>query len=448
MRVKLVFVLAPFLVVSSASAGPVLVLPSEQGVLWPATGAELCQAAEHTRPSSSSADSTPSLAQYEKAPRNASSTYTGALVSWDFDDTGTVAAAEGPWAVHAELSDDCGRGPGVSGLALELDGSGAYGTLPTDTGIMDNLASLESGSISMWFRFDEVPPYTEIHPLFYVGSGVGGVESSYIELEIGHFSSNSYLYFTVLSGYSFEGGKYFHQIPLCIRSQQELEPQRWYHVAVTVSETGNHFYLDGVELNPPHYPFGNETTQSFYADVWAPSVAWFGRGILGSIEHEQYLDGGIDDVQLHDRILSSDEIAAYVASTKQAAHVTFDSDIPATCVGSLSLSGTANAVSQLGYQVDAGPLTEISAELSWVIAPTLGPGHHTVEVHMLDHFGQTHSDAIDMANVDLNSDLTLGIDDLLLLIGAWGESDAQHDLTGDLSVDIADLLLMLEAWPL
>ncbi len=49
---------------------------------------------------------------------------------------------------------------------------------------------------------------------------------------------------------------------------------------------------------------------------------------------------------------------------------------------------------------------------------------------------------------DLNDDELVDVNDLLMLLEAWGsgESDNQADLNGDGIIDVTDLLMMLEAW--
>lgn len=122
--------------------------------------------------------------------------------------------------------------------------------------------------------------------------------------------------------------------------------------------------------------------------------------------------------------------------------------MPDTCFGTVTLTGSADGVASLGWRVDEGSVTEIDPALAWSIDPSVPPGHHTIEVMMEDHFGVLHSDTVEIANVDLNADGIMAIDDLLVLLGGWGEANSSIDLTGDETVDIADLLVMLGAWPL
>ena len=48
---------------------------------------------------------------------------------------------------------------------------------------------------------------------------------------------------------------------------------------------------------------------------------------------------------------------------------------------------------------------------------------------------------------DFNEDGVVDVNDLLLLIAAWGSCDAcPEDLNGDGVVDVSDLLMLIAAW--
>jgi hypothetical protein len=47
---------------------------------------------------------------------------------------------------------------------------------------------------------------------------------------------------------------------------------------------------------------------------------------------------------------------------------------------------------------------------------------------------------------DVNSDGSVNVSDLLLIVGAWGSNDAEADVNEDGSVGVADLLMVIEAW--
>ena len=46
---------------------------------------------------------------------------------------------------------------------------------------------------------------------------------------------------------------------------------------------------------------------------------------------------------------------------------------------------------------------------------------------------------------DINQDDVVDVSDLLLVIGAWGES-GEADINGDGTVDVSDLLILIGAW--
>ncbi|MDP7029111.1 MAG: hypothetical protein QF733_02710 [Phycisphaerales bacterium] len=55
-------------------------------------------------------------------------------------------------------------------------------------------------------------------------------------------------------------------------------------------------------------------------------------------------------------------------------------------------------------------------------------------------------DAGPWTDADLNGDGVVGVDDLLMIIGAWGEQDSSADLDQDGVVGVDDLLIVLDAW--
>ena len=47
---------------------------------------------------------------------------------------------------------------------------------------------------------------------------------------------------------------------------------------------------------------------------------------------------------------------------------------------------------------------------------------------------------------DVDGDNTVGVNDLLAVIAAWGTSDAAADVDGDGNVGVNDLLALIAAW--
>jgi hypothetical protein len=47
---------------------------------------------------------------------------------------------------------------------------------------------------------------------------------------------------------------------------------------------------------------------------------------------------------------------------------------------------------------------------------------------------------------DANGDGNVNVNDLLILIGNWGQSDSPADVNNDGIVNVSDILLMIDAW--
>lgn len=203
---------------------------------------------------------------------------------------------------------------GVSGTALGFDGKGGYGAI--DAGAPQALASLNEGSISLWFRFDDVPGENTIHPLFYLGDDTGDPGNSGLIIEIGHFGQETTIYCTVVAGSG--------RIPQCFNSKQDLVPGELYHFVVVVDEVPggrpnrgtNTGYLNGAELTDREYRYGGPNMAYFLDDIAAPRETWFGRGYLSSVSKVQSLNGLVDEVFVFDRPLSAQQVSSYYQRTK------------------------------------------------------------------------------------------------------------------------------------
>ena len=68
-----------------------------------------------------------------------------------------------------------------------------------------------------------------------------------------------------------------------------------------------------------------------------------------------------------------------------------------------------------------------------------------------DYAGTTESALNDLVKStpcpsDLNGDDYVNVDDLLLLIAAWGNTSGDEDINSDGSVNVDDMLLLIVAW--
>ncbi len=250
------------------------------------------------------------LATGATAPVSPQIPYAGAVVAaWTFEEgKGDRIRDVGPHGMDAVMRDGAWT-QGVRGTGVEFDGLGGHVAL--QSGTPSELSSLEEGTISLWFRFDDVPGTDTIHPLFYVGDGLGGPGNSELIIEVGHFGSKTQIYFTVVTNNEV--------IPQCFNSFEKLVPGELYHFAAVVDQLPgpnpnrgtNTGYLNGRELDPRHYRFGGKNMAHFLDDVVDPKETWFGRGYLSQVAEPQELDGLVDEVIVWDRPLTQAEVLAY-----------------------------------------------------------------------------------------------------------------------------------------
>lgn len=229
--------------------------------------------------------------------------------SWSFDETSGNTLHDDSLNGFDGTSINAPRWtPGVRGNALSFDGTNQYVEISDGNGHPDAIGDLATGTISLWFQFHTLTATDEIHPILYLGDGIGGSGNSSLILEVGHFNAgNSKVYFTVLWDDT--------QIRLCFDSSFPLVPHRWYEVTVVIGPHGNRGYLDGEEMianapQPParHFNFGNETIRQFFADVVDKRVFWIGRGFLGDRTNDQYLTGQVDELRIYDRPLCAAQV--------------------------------------------------------------------------------------------------------------------------------------------
>ena len=197
---------------------------------------------------------------------------------------------------------------GVRGSGLRFDGKDDVVTILNSRGsIPSHLGTLGQGTISLWFKLNEVPDGKGIQPIFYFGSwtecaNVLDAANQGIVIEVGHHPlhyESKRLYFTIFSngctGPSF-----------CFDSWVDMEADRWYHFAAVVGEDFNNGYLDGNPLEPIYYSFGNETYSQFFDDAKRKDVIWLGKGFWNTETY--YLNGSIDELRIYNRPLSDQEI--------------------------------------------------------------------------------------------------------------------------------------------
>lgn len=176
---------------------------------------------------------------------------------------------------------------------------------------------LDYGSISMWFKFVEMPANGEVMlPILYFGNST--TNSSGLIIEIGHFS-----------GFEYNGTQIFYTVTannrgdnttpnFCFDSRINLTNNTWYNFVVTVNSTGNTAYLNGAEMTDRHYNFGSATDSIFFSNITNANLFTIGYGKFASevqSKHWHEFNGTIDELRIWNTSLKANEVyQQYIAN--------------------------------------------------------------------------------------------------------------------------------------
>lgn len=378
----------------------------------------------------------------------------GLVSHWSFDTLENGITTEPVYGLDATVF-GAQLNQGALHGGLYFDGTDDYASVASMASVQQTIGSLNVGTISAWFRFDHIPAFAEVLDIFYFGdqndySAYGPAADCY-ELEIGHFSSQSRLYWTHIK---IDDAGDSH-IPLCWSTSENLGKERWYHIVSATSYSGTTVYLDDVEIYQGSnltWQFGDETKRRFLGDVQRQEVLWFGKG-LWNFEH-QYFDGMIDEIKVWNRALTAVEVHEEYERAAGVGSLSIDSAIPqevAIANDGVVLWGTLDNIVNVQWQIDEGPwLGQPSTSLNptWEVTleNSFSPGRHELKVRGRNAAGRSYADTRVLIQADLNSDGNVNIHDLLNLIGAWGDCTCSEDLSGNGKVDVADVLIMISAW--
>ncbi len=208
---------------------------------------------------------------------------------------------------------------GIKGKALYFDGNSDFGVIGNESFLPpEQLKSLGVGSISLWFRVDNIPLEHGIAPLFYYG-GLSQCDffdaaNEGLIIEVGHspvHHRSEKLYFTI-----WKNGCTYPSF--CFDSNKAISTGQWHHIVVVVNEDSNTGYLDGREMTGRSYNFGGPTYSQFFEDAITHEVLWLGKGHWDRTE--QYLEGALDELKIFDYPLSAAEVAVLYSDT--TGHIT------------------------------------------------------------------------------------------------------------------------------
>jgi hypothetical protein len=202
------------------------------------------------------------------------------VANYFFNETsGTTAADSSGNGKNATLSGGATWVAGHAGNALSLNGSNAYGSLPT--GIV---SALNDFTVATWVKVDASTNWTRIFDF-----GTGTSTSMFLTPKAG--SSGGGLRFAITTSGS--GGEQQLNAPA-------LATGVWKHVAVTLSGTTGTLYVDGVQVA------SNISMTLKPSSLGNTNLNYLGR----SQYSDPYLQGSLDDFRIYNRALSASEIAA------------------------------------------------------------------------------------------------------------------------------------------
>jgi hypothetical protein len=178
----------------------------------------------------------------------------------------------------------------------------------------DAIGDLAAGTISVWVRYASIANGNVIPdslPVLYYGRDTQTLDDGLdgLTVYIGHGRledpSRRQIYFTVYEDYD---------VLLCFDSGMiSLEPDRWYHYAVTIGPDGHHGYLNGREFER-HYNSVSQTVQAFFSTVKDRDRMTVGHGMFGLSQMWWSFNGAIADLRIYDRVLSPGEIENLAAN--------------------------------------------------------------------------------------------------------------------------------------
>jgi len=241
--------------------------------------------------------------------------FTGCLSVPDDTPPDIIRGLEGFWSFDNDegdlIKDDSGsdrngtaynviHGTGVAGSSVLFNSSDAKIVIPSAAGTPpEEISRLETGSISIWFRFQSLG--AQILPVLYFGENDIGTPHNSLIIEVGHGGGNDplnkRLYFTIVNR------------RFCFDSGFNLTENEWYHFVAVVSAAGNTGYLNGAELTGRRYNLGSSSSYTdFFSDVPVDEILSIGYGRYGQEDPFYTFNGEIDEVRIYNRALTAEEV--------------------------------------------------------------------------------------------------------------------------------------------
>jgi type II secretory pathway pseudopilin PulG len=216
----------------------------------------------------------------------------GLLNTWGLDEGSGNTVGLGPYT--GTITGNAQWTTGKVGGALHFDGQGSYVGVP-DTPAL-NLTT--AGTLEAWINVDSIPPFAGI---IHKGDYPDFSDEAY---SLQFWTGNRLGLFVNPTGSSYYGDCAY------VLSKTVINPSQWYHVVATWDPSGMKIYVNGA--------LDNSTAST------AIALKSSGHLNIGSQVQHDYnptwmnlpFHGTIDEVQIYDRAISADEVAAYYNSTK------------------------------------------------------------------------------------------------------------------------------------
>lgn len=196
--------------------------------------------------------------------------------------------------------------PGIKNKALAFDGNGDFAEISDSAGTPAVLQDLDVGTLSLWFKIDNIPTDYGIAPIFYYGMkdtcDFFDAANEGLIVEVGHspiYQGSERIFFTL-----WKNGCTYPSF--CFDSGEPIPENQWHHYVVVVGENSNTGYLNGRELVDRRYNFGTSSYSQFFADAVSHKKLWLGKGHWDRTV--QYYDGAIDELKIFDQALSGSEV--------------------------------------------------------------------------------------------------------------------------------------------
>ena len=233
--------------------------------------------------------------------------FQGLYGQWTFEDTSDTVLADASSFSLDGLIHGAQRIVDDGHAALAFDGVDDYVSMNIADGAdLSHLAPLGDGTISVWFKLNELPQGKEIFPIFYYGASEAcdffDAANRGLIVEVGHHPvqwESKRLYFTMwANGCTLPS--------FCFDSNHGIEAGTWYHFAAVVSADHNTGYLNGEEMTARRYNFGTRNDSQFFENALSHETLWLGRGYWDS--ELNYLNGLIGEIRIYADPLSADDI--------------------------------------------------------------------------------------------------------------------------------------------